>query len=32
MIDYAEGTGKQYHIGVGKEDVGKYVISAPRSR
>ena len=26
MIDYAEGTGKQYHIGVGKEDVGKYVI------
>ena len=26
MIDYAEGTGKQYHIGVGPEDVGEYVI------
>jgi len=26
MIDYAEGSGKQYHIGVGKEDVGEYVI------
>ena len=26
MIDYAEGTGKQYHIGVGREDVGQYVI------
>lgn len=26
MIDYAQGTGKQYHIGVGKEDVGQYVI------
>lgn len=26
MIDYAEGTGKQYHIGVGKQDVGQYVI------
>ncbi len=26
MIDYAEGTGKEYHIGVGKGDVGKYVI------
>ena len=26
MIDYAEGTGKQYHIGVGKEDIGQYVI------
>lgn len=25
MIDYAEGTGKQYHIGVGKGDVGRYV-------
>ncbi len=25
MIDYAEGTGKQYHIGVGKKDVGRYV-------
>ena len=26
MIDYAQGSGKQYHIGVGKEDVGGYVI------
>ncbi len=26
MIDYAEGSGKQYHIGVGPEDVGEYVI------
>ena len=26
MIDYAEGSGKQYHIGVGPEDVGRYVI------
>ena len=26
MIDYSEGTGKQYHIGVGKADVGEYVI------
>ncbi|MBO7697417.1 MAG: nucleoside phosphorylase, partial [Erysipelotrichaceae bacterium] len=26
MIDYAENSGKQYHIGVGKEDIGKYVI------
>ena len=26
MIDYTEGSGKQYHIGVGKEDVGQYVI------
>lgn len=26
MIDYSEGSGKQYHIGVGKEDVGQYVI------
>ena len=26
MIDYAEGTGKQYHIGVAKGEVGKYVI------
>lgn len=25
MIDYAEGSGKQYHIGVGKEDIGQYV-------
>ncbi len=25
MIDYAEGSGKQYHIGVGPEDIGKYV-------
>ena len=26
MIDYAEGSGKQYHIGVGKGEVGRYVI------
>jgi len=26
MIDYTEGSGKQYHIGVGKEDIGEYVI------
>ena len=26
MIDYAEGSGKQYHTGVGPADIGKYVI------
>ena len=26
MLDYAEGSGKQYHTGVGPEDIGKYVI------
>lgn len=26
MIDYSQGSGKQYHIGVGLEDVGEYVI------
>ena len=26
MIDYAEGSGRQYHTGVGPEDIGKYVI------
>lgn len=26
MVDYAQGTGKQYHTGVGPEDIGKYVI------
>ena len=25
MIDYTEGSGKQYHIGVGPNDIGKYV-------
>ena len=25
MIDYTEGSGKQYHTGVGPEDIGKYV-------
>ena len=25
MIDYAEGSGKQYHIGLGPGDVGRYV-------
>ena len=24
MIDYSEGSGKQYHTGVGKGDVGRY--------
>lgn len=26
MVDYTEGSGKEYHIGVGKGDVGEYVI------
>jgi len=26
MIDYTEGSGKQYHIGVGSNDIGEYVI------
>jgi uridine phosphorylase len=26
MIDYAQGSGKQYHTGVGPGDVGRYVI------
>lgn len=26
MIDYTEGSGKQYHIGVGVGDVGEYVL------
>ena len=26
MVDYTEGSGKQYHINVGKGEVGKYVI------
>ena len=26
MIDYSEGSGKQYHIGVGKGEVGRYVL------
>lgn len=26
MVDYSEGSGKQYHTGVGPGDVGKYVI------
>lgn len=26
MIDYTEGSGKQYHTGVGPGDIGKYVI------
>lgn len=26
MIDYAEGSGKQYHTGLGPDDIGKYVI------
>ena len=32
MVDYTEGTGKQYHTGIGPEDIGGYVIlpGAPR--
>ena len=26
MVDYTEGSGKEYHLGVGKGDVGRYVI------
>ena len=26
MIDYTEGAGIQYHIGIGQGDVGEYVI------
>lgn len=26
MIDYSQGSSKQYHIGTGKEDVGQYAI------
>ncbi|MBQ6441197.1 MAG: uridine phosphorylase [Lachnospiraceae bacterium] len=26
MVDYTEGSGKQYHIGIGPGDVGRYVI------
>ena len=26
MVDYTEGSGKQYHTGVGKDDIGQYVI------
>lgn len=26
MVDYTEGSGKQYHIGVGSGEVGRYVI------
>lgn len=26
MVDYTEGSGKQYHTGVGPEGIGKYVI------
>ena len=26
MVDYTEGSGKQYHTGVGPEDIGSYVI------
>ena len=26
MVDYTEGSGKQYHTGVGPEDIGKYII------
>ena len=26
MVDYTEGSGRQYHTGVGPQDIGKYVI------
>lgn len=26
MVDYTQGSGKQYHTGVGPKDIGKYVI------
>ena len=26
MVDYTEGSGRQYHTGVGSQDIGKYVI------
>jgi len=26
MVDYTEGSGKQYHTGVGPDDIGKYII------
>ena len=26
MVDYTEGSGKQYHTGIGPEDIGEYVI------
>lgn len=26
MVDYTEGSGKQYHTGVGPQDIGEYVI------
>lgn len=26
MVDYTEGSGKQYHTGIGPDDIGKYVI------
>ena len=26
MVDYTEGSGKQYHTDIGPEDIGKYVI------
>lgn len=26
MVDYTEGSGKQYHTGVGPQDIGRYVI------
>ena len=26
MVDYTEGSGKQYHTGVGPDDIGRYVI------
>ena len=26
MVDYTEGSGKQYHTGVGPDDIGEYVI------
>lgn len=28
MVDYSEGSGKQYHTGVGRGDVGRYGYNA----
>ena len=25
MVDYTEGSGRQYHTGVGPQDIGKYL-------
>ena len=32
MVDYTEGTGKQYHTGIGPEDIGGYVIMPAKTQ